>query len=242
MKKMKWMTLLLAAAMLTGCGGSEAPVQEEAKQDVQAEEQVEKDEAQQEQADVYEEQISAYRTALAEKWEMESYFERDMSSLAIYYYENNGLENVGYALMDLNFDGSDELVIGAIEGADTDPVIFELWTLDASGAPVKLLTSQERNRYYLGWGEEGVYTVENQASNGAANFAHHYYTLTGGALQVQQAIVFDAAADEENPWFMAYDEDWDVSNDTPIEEELAMSIMDSYTKNTIIPDYTPLSE
>lgn len=30
----------------------------------------------------------------------------------------------------------------------------------------------------------------------------------GDRLTVQQAIMYDAAADEENPWFMAYDDDW----------------------------------
>jgi hypothetical protein len=223
--KKKWMVMLLAAMCLTGCGGAE----EVPEQEIQEEAPVV----------LYGEQIEAYRTALTEQWDQESYLEQDMSGLAACYYEGDALKNVGYVLMDLDMDGSDELVIGAKN--ETDPVIFELWTMDENGESVKLLTSHERNRYYLEWHEEGIYMLENQGSNGAANFAHHYYTLTGGALQVQQAIVFDAAADEGNPWFMAYDEDWDVSNDTPIEEEMAKSIMDSYTKNTIIPDYIPFS-
>lgn len=237
--KKKWMTMLLAAAMLTGCGGADEAAEQEV-QEVQDVQEVQEEETAQ--TELYAEQIEAYRTALAEQWEMDAYFEQDMSALGVYYYEGNALDNAGYALMDLDMDGSDELLIGAIAGAENDPVIFELWTMDENGEAVKLATSHERNRYYLEWQEEGVYMLENQASNGAANFAHHYYTLRDGALKVQQAIVFDAMADAENPWFMAYDEDWDTSNDSPVEEELALDIIDAYSRTTIVPEYTPFSE
>ncbi|MBR6542101.1 MAG: hypothetical protein IKT73_02725 [Anaerotignum sp.] len=222
----KWMTLLLAAMCLTGCGGAEDVPEQEVQEEVPVV--------------LYSEQIEAYRTALTEQWDQESYLEQDMSGLAAYYYEGDALKKVGYALMDLDTDGSDELVIGVNDEAD--PVIFELWTMDENGEAVKLLTSHERNRYYLEWHEEGVYMLENQGSNGAANFAHHYYTLTDGNLQVQQAIVFDALANETNPWFMAYDADWDTSNDTGVEEEMALDIIASYSEKTIVPEYTPFAE
>ena len=220
------MTLLLAAMCLTGCGGAEDVPEQEVQEEVPVV--------------LYSEQIEAYRTALTEQWDQESYLEQDMSGLAAYYYEGDALKKVGYALMDLDTDGSDELVIGVNDEAD--PVIFELWTMDENGEAVKLLTSHERNRYYLEWHEEGVYMLENQGSNGAANFAHHYYTLTDGNLQVQQAIVFDALANETNPWFMAYDADWDTSNDTGVEEEMALDIIASYSEKTIVPEYTPFAE
>ena len=220
--------MLLAAALLTGCGGAEATPEQEVQENTSV------------QSEMYSEQIDAYRTALTEQWEMDAYFEQDMSSLAVYYYEGDALKKVGYALMDLDMDGSDDLVIGVNDALD--PVIFELWTMDENGEAVKLLTSHERNRYYLEWQEEGIYMLENQGSNGAANFAHHYYTLTDGMLQVQQGIVFDAMANEANPWFMAYDADWDTSNDSPIEEQMALDIIDAYSKMTIVPEYSPFTE
>ena len=224
--KKRWMTMLLAAALLTGCGGAEEVPEQEIQEEAPAV--------------LYSEQIEAYHTALTEQWDQESYLEQDMCGLAAYYYEGDALKNVGYALMDLDMDGSDELVIGAKD--ELDPVIFELWTMDENGEAVKLLTSHERNRYYLEWHEEGVYMLENQGSNGAANSAHHYYTLADGMLQVQQAIVFDALADEENPWFMAYDEDWDTSNDSAIDEETALDIIAAYSEKTIVPEYTSFVE
>ena len=226
--KKKWMTMLLAVALLTGCGAAEEVPEQEVQENTSV------------QSEMYSEQIDAYRTALKEQWELDAYFEQDMSSLAVYYYEGDALKNIGYALMDLDMDGSDELLIGSKD--KKDPVLFELWTMDENGEAVKLVTSHERNRYYLEWQEEGVYMLENQGSNGAANSAHHYYTLEDGMLQVQQAIVFDAIADEANPWFMAYDEDWDTSNDSPIEEQTALDIMDAYSKTIIVPEYIPFSE
>jgi len=59
--------------------------------------------------------------------------------------------------------------------------------------------------------------------------------LNEGKFEVMQGIVFDAAADEENPWFMAYDLDWDVSNDEPIDADTANAILES-NRNL----YTPL--
>lgn len=50
----------------------------------------------------------------------------------------------------------------------------------------------------------------------------------------------DAAADEENPWFMAYDDDWDTSNDEPVDEDMAQSVINSYTDNYAKLDWTIL--
>lgn len=257
----KWMTMLLAVAMLTGCGGAkEVPEQEAEKvqevekvQEEQEVQSVQKEQKVQEVQDVqevqgeqkeqevqsgpYAEQIGAYRTALTEQWDQWTYLEQDMSGLAVYYYGADELKKVGYALMDLNMDGIDELVIGA--GNEKDPVIFELWTMNTNGNAVKVLTSQERNRYYLEWHDEGVYMLEHQGSNNAANFVHCYYTLLGSRLLLQQGIVFDAMADEDNPWFVTYDEDWDTSNDRAIDEELALDIINAYSQKNIVPKYTP---
>lgn len=52
--------------------------------------------------------------------------------------------------------------------------------------------------------------------------------------------MYDAAADEENPWFMAYDDDWDTSNDEPVDEDMAQSVINSYTDNYAKLDWTIL--
>ena len=183
---------------------------------------------------VYANQIAEYKTALSEKWEESVYYEHDMSPVAAAYYEGNPLENVGFGFADLDGDGTWELLIGAAR----DPVLFEVWTA-GSGQPVKLFTAGYRNRYALVSLEEGGYMIANEGSSSAACSAYQYYTLIDGELKLQQAVVFDAASDPDHPWFLAYDEDWDTSNDTPVEEDMAQSIIDSYTNCYTVPEYIP---
>ncbi len=189
----------------------------------------------------YAEQIGRYYTALSEIWEESKYFDNDMSALPYYYYEGEPLENVGFGYQDLNNDGSVELIIGAIMNAEQDPVVFEIWTL-VDGEPVLVAQSGSRNRYFLQFfEEENAWYVANEGSNSAANFGTYYLMLVDGNLEVTQGIVFDAIADEANPWFMAYDLDWDASNDEPIDEDMANAILDSNQAHYTVAEYIPYS-
>lgn len=179
----------------------------------------------------YAEQISRYHTALSEKWEEGKYFENDMSTLPYYYYEENPLENVGFGFVDLDGDGHLELIIGAILNAEDDPAVFEIWTL-VDGAPIMLAQGDTRSRYVLQYVEEdGMWYVVHESSNGADSFATYYLMLNEGKLEVMQGIVFDALTNEQNPWFMAYDMDWDTSNDDPLDEATANAILETNRKH-----------
>ena len=57
-----------------------------------------------------------------------------------------------------------------------------------------------------------------------------------------QGIVFDAIASENDPWFMAYDLDWDVSNDTPIDADTATDVMTAGRILYAAQDYIPYSQ
>ena len=177
--------------------------------------------------EVYAEQIARYHTALSEKWDEETYFDNGLSALPFYYYEGNPLENVGFGFVDLDNDGHWELIIGAILNAENDPAVFEIWTL-VDGEPVMLAQGGSRNRYVLQYVEEDrMWYVVNEGSNGAANSATYYLMLNEGKFEVVQGVILDAIADEENPWFLTYDLDWDVSNDEPIDEATANAILES---------------
>ena len=190
---------------------------------------------------VYARQIERYYTALSEKWDEEKYFDNGLSALPSYYYEGNPLENVGFGFVDLDNDGHLELIIGAILGAEMDPAVFEIWTL-VDGEPVMLAQGGSRNRYVLQYAEEDrMWYVVNEASNSAFNHATYYLMLNEGKFEVIQGIVFDAFADEENPWFMTYDMDWDVSNDTPIDEDTANAVMNAGRNTYAAQEYFPYS-
>ena len=258
---------LLVLAMLAGCGKEAdgetyATPETEAAQVTEATESVEEMEAEptsaatempaEEEDIVYEgdassyyidvayaQQIQRYHTALTEQWSEEQYLENGMSALPVYYYEGKPLENVGFGFADLDNDGHWELMIGAILNAEQDPAVFEIWTL-ADGEPVMLVQGSSRNRYVLQYVQEDeMWYIANEASNGAANHATYYLMLSEGKLEVAQGIVFDAAADEQNPWFMTYDLDWDVSNDEPIDEETANAILESQRMHYTALEYFP---
>ena len=188
---------------------------------------------------VYAEQIARYHTALSEKWDEGKYFENGLSALPFYYYEGNPLDNVGFGFADLDNDGHWELIIGAILNAETDPAVFEIWTL-VDGEPVMLAQGGTRNRYILQYVEEDrMWYVVNEGSGSAFNHATYYLMLNEGKFEVVQGIVFDASVDEENPWFMTYDLDWDASNDEPIDEATATAILESNRKLYTALEYFP---
>lgn len=139
--------------------------------------------------------------------------------------------------MDVNGDGVCELMIGAIHGDEfVDKMLFELYSLE-DGIPVQIFAGQERDRYYIDELEEGGFLIANEASSGALNSAWFYYVMDGEELSVVQAILYDAAASPDRPWYMTYSRDWDISGAEPIEEQLAEDIIESHKGRYMVPEY-----
>ena len=189
---------------------------------------------------VYQEQMDLVYQALSQEWSIDKCFENQISSLISNHYEGNALEDVGYALKDLDWDGKEELLISAVSKDFAGGMLYDVYSAP-NGKVVHLLSGHERNRYYLQWMEEGLYMIANEASNSAFNSAWYYYGLTPGQLKLMRGIVFNAEADENNPWFFTYDEDWDVSNDTQDVDGMAESIIEAYTRSYTTLEYTPFS-
>ena len=230
------MVILLITTILVGCSTLEDPVPSSS---VETEESV--DASSVDPHAVYADQTGRYYVALSEKWGEEAYIDNAMSELPSGFYEGDPLENVGFGFLDLDNDGSDELIIGAIRDAETDPVVFEIWTL-VDGQPVMIAQSSARNRYFLQYvKEDNVWYVANEGSNSAFNHGTYYLMLMDGRLEVIQGILYDAEAEAENPWFMTYDRDWDVSNDEPIDEDMANAILESNRKHYTVLEYAPYS-
>ena len=188
---------------------------------------------------VYAQQIERYYTAISQQWDENAYLDHELSPLVTRYYDGNPLDNVGFTFMDLDGDGIWELIIGAIQNAEQDPLVFEIWALK-NDKPVMLVQSDAHNRYYLQYAEEDdLWSVAYEAENGAANRAVYYLQLQDGKFKVTQGVIFDALANEESPWFMTYDLDWDVSNDTPIHEDSANAVMEAGRNTYAATEYFP---
>ncbi len=175
---------------------------------------------------LYAAQLDRYAAALSEQW-----------PLAGYYYEGDARANVGVFFPDLDGDGSPEMVIGAILGADTDPAVLEIWTVK-DGAPVMLAQSHARDKYYVEYlADENAWLIANESSSGAASSVWFYYALQNGELALMQGVTSESGA-----WYMTYDTDYDVSNDTPSDEAACQAIVDSHTERYTALDYTPYTE
>lgn len=265
LKSKKWIALLMAALLLcsmTGCGSEEKeePAKEEVSASVDSSEVEsseketildaagndvisEEDEFEYEgdaashYVDVYSGVLGNYYFALKEEWGAEELLSEGMSLLCMDFYGKDAVDQVGYSFLDLDNDGYWELVIGALNGQDSmNKIIFDAYTYK-DGTVTQIFCGDARNRYYIELEEEAGYFIVNEGSAGAMNSCMVCYRYDGNELLPIQSILYDADADPENPWFMGCDDDWDPSNDDPIDEKLATDIIDSYTNRYVLPEY-----
>lgn len=186
--------------------------------------------------------VDEYRQMIWEKWDYNKLFDMNLSVMVADFYDMGADKEVGYTLLDLDGDGKKELLIGETDTKlPVNRIILDAYTLK-NGKAEQIFVSQSRNRYYLVKGSSGELLVANEGSNGAASSGWIYYVVSGDQMKVVQSVTYDAFADEENPWFVSNDDDWDTSNDTPTDETEAQNIIDSYTKDYAKLDWTPIME
>ena len=140
--------------------------------------------------EAYQPLIAKYTTALTEHWGGEACINADISLLVSYVTTPSEL---GYALLDLDNDGTDELII--TNDAERQ-VIYDLYSL-VDGNVVHVFTGWDRNSYEL---REGC-RILNIGSNSAASTDYVYCHLSKGQLVTDSLIRFDAMQDPDHPWF-----------------------------------------
>lgn len=97
----------------------------------------------------YEPIVLQYRTALEENWSGQQLVDADMNFMV----QNVPPETVGYAVEDLDGNGTPELIIGTnCAAVFYEKMVFLLYTVGENGEPVQLFSSIERNRYYFAGG------------------------------------------------------------------------------------------
>lgn len=184
--------------------------------------------------DVYKDVLDKYRTAVTEKWDYGTCMEQDICPLIT---NTNtsvaSFDNIGAALIDMDHDGYDELIIG--DPTDTSgKSVYEVWTYDGT-TPTKLIAAQDRNLLNVGYMEEdNVYFISAMGSNSAAEFEYDYYTVTDGALQNIQSIISEAASETEINWYQAAPASGTRES---LDADTANGIVDSYNNACILPEY-----
>lgn len=188
--------------------------------------------------DSFDDVLEAYKSVYSENFDTDTLFDSNMSSLLIFMDKTPG--TIGYLMYDLNFDGEDELLIGTNTGDDyQDQIILDAYIMK-DGKAVQLFVSSERDRYYIMEDEAGPRIICNEWSASANVSGYGYYTMIEKDINVMQAIVYDDIADPENPWFMTYTDNHQVTPDESISEEEALAVIDSYSNNYKTFEYTPI--
>ncbi len=186
--------------------------------------------------------LTAYHTALKEEWEKQKLSDGGFSILAAYCYGEDILEKIGYSFLDLDGDGIDELLIGAIGGDDfIRQQIFELYCLK-NGMPAQVFAGQERDRYYL-CQDGGSYIIINEGSSSASNSEWSCNVLKEGKLVSVQTIISDPSG---NTIIYPSADLGQMGEDAVSDEqgtgEDAQAMIRAYKEYCITPEYTPFSD
>lgn len=142
----------------------------------------------------YRELLNKYTCAITEGWGAEQYMQEDMS---IILRDIRSLNSLGYAIIDLDGNGVEELILALDDESQT---ILDLYTL-TEGEAVHVLSGWERISYFLK--EDGL--ILNIGTESAFCTNYMFYRLSGGELIEEEIIRFDANRDIDNPWFMGSD-------------------------------------
>ena len=164
----KWRSLFFVFAgtlVLAACGKEsqektnmeiveEQPETMETEHDADSEEMEELEDTSDSAADVpavYEAILSKYAEALRGQWNGGELMEHDLDYMIADCYGADPFETIGYLVSDIDGDGIQELMIGTTSAVTDDfygKLVFELYTIDDAGNPIRVFQSSERDRYY----------------------------------------------------------------------------------------------
>ena len=123
--------------------------------------------------------FETYATLLTEGWGGEELMAHDLPLLIMYCVGDAPFDNIGYLLLDVDGDGTQELLIGTLASDEFyAPIVFEMYTLNPEGSVVRVFSSQERARYYLC--EDNTFLFEG--ANSAADSVRCFYSYAAGTL------------------------------------------------------------
>ena len=111
----------------------------------------------------------------------------------------SSLDAVGYAFVDLDGDGVEELIIGeTAEDEYMDGCVLDIWTR-MEGVPVLVCRGWDRYRFYLvPDAESGKLTIFTEGANSAFESQFEYGLFENGAFSVKHLLEFNS--ENASPW------------------------------------------
>ena len=123
--------------------------------------------------------FETYATLLTEGWGGEELMAHDLPLLIMYCVGDAPFDNIGYLLLDVDGDGTQELLTGTLASDEFyAPIVFEMYTLNQDGSVARVFSSQERARYYLC--DDNTFLFEG--ANSAADSVRCFYSYAAGTL------------------------------------------------------------
>ena len=123
--------------------------------------------------------FGTYNQLLAEGWGGEELMAHDLPLLIMYCVGDAPFDNIGYLLLDVDGDGTQELLTGTLISDEFyAPIVFEMYTLTPEGSPVRVFSSRGGGRYYLC--EDNSFLFEG--ANSAADSVSCSYSYAAGTL------------------------------------------------------------
>ena len=123
--------------------------------------------------------FETYTTLLREGWGGEELLAHDLPLLIMYCVGDAPFDNIGYLLLDVDGDGTQELLTGTLVSDEFyAPIVFEMYTLNPDGSVARVFSSQERARYYLC--QDNTFLFEG--ANSAADSVSCSYSYAAGTL------------------------------------------------------------
>lgn len=184
------------------------------------------------QSDTYDSVISLYETALYEGWGFDQLEAAGLNYMCGYYTNPSDL---GYILLDIDHNGTEELIVGEIGAyGGGSGFFFDLYTL-VDGQPSLVINSGERDQYYLC--NDGY--IMNEGSDSASTDYCTYYGIDiYGNLALAEAVIYDDEVETEGPWFYSVT-GLEPADRSPISEQVAQQIINKHTCASI--EFTPFS-
>lgn len=114
--------------------------------------------------ELYQEELNKYYVAVRDKWSADKLMELGVVSMPEYYGDVS-LDNIGFALKDINSDGNEELMIGTVAPVkEGGTAIFCIYSDPKN--PFLNLISTEGETYYLHFDDaDGIYMAEISGEN-----------------------------------------------------------------------------